>query len=172
MNKNLRRHFFIDKPFQLRFIIRFSVLILISLGISLSYLGVINYYRYNKGMYIQFKSDPETLEMLSKQSPEETVKDVEVLKKYFDMSKTLNLFQLYWKPIVYISILYIIVICIFGIFISHKMAGPVFRIKRTLTEASEGKIDVKTLRFRLRKKDELQDLAEALNKFIEKKVAK
>ncbi len=169
MNKKFRWRYFIDKPFQIRFIGRFSLLILISLGLFLMALGVVNYYRFNKGLYFQYTTDPVKLQAIKLQSDRDTAKDMSVLYKYFDMNKSKNIFQLYWKPLVTMSILFIVMIAIFGLFISHKMAGPVYRIKRTLEEATSGKIDYKTLRFRLRKGDELQDLVDALNKFIEKK---
>lgn len=169
MNKKFRWHYFIDKPFQLRFIGRFSILILVCMGFFLLTLGIVNYYRFNKGLYFQQTTDPAKLKIIDSQPDKEKAKDTTVLNKYFDINKTQNLYQLYWKPIVAVSIIYIIIIAVFGLFISHKMAGPVYRIKRTLEEATAGKIDIKTLRFRLRKKDELQDLVAALNKFLEKK---
>jgi len=86
---------------------------------------------------------------------------------FLDM-KPLNIFEIYSSPLIYISILYILLITIFGLFISHKLAGPVYRIKKTLNDAADGKIDLKDLKFRLRKKDELQDLVEALNYFIDR----
>ncbi len=168
MNKKFRWQYFIDKPFQLRFISRFSVLIIISLGIFLVALGVVNYYRYNKGLYVQYTTDPKKLHVIDAESTAEKARDTEILSKYFDLGKQKNLFELYWKPIVGMNVIYIFIIALFGLFISHKMAGPVYRIKRTLEDASSGKIDVKSIRFRLRKGDELQDLVESLNKFIEK----
>lgn len=82
--------------------------------------------------------------------------------------KGLNSFELLFVPIMLVSIVYIILITVFGLFISHKMAGPIYRIKKTLEEATKGSIDIKTLEFRLRRRDELQDLVKAMNKFLEK----
>jgi len=56
-----------------------------------------------------------------------------------------------------------IVFCILSfmsIFISHKVAGPIYRIKRSLVEIAEGNIN---LTVRLRKRDELHDLADCVN---------
>ncbi len=172
MNKKFRWRYFIDKPFQIRFIYRFSVLIIISLGIFLVALGVVNYYRYNKGLYVQYTMNPDKLKQIDTESTADKTRDAEVLNKYFDMGKQLNLFELYWKPLVGMSAIYVVIIIVFGLFISHKMAGPVYRIKRTLEEASTGKIDLCTLRFRLRKRDELQDLADSLNNFLDKTCTK
>ncbi len=167
-NKKFRWRYFIDKPFQLRFIYRFSVLIIISLGVFLVALGVVNYYRYNRGLYVQYSMDPVKLKAIDAESTADKIKDTIVLQKYFDLSRQKNLFQIYWRPLVGMSVIYIFVIALFGLFISHKMAGPVYRIKRDLEDAANGKMDLKTLRFRLRRGDELKDLVASLNNFLEK----
>jgi hypothetical protein len=57
------------------------------------------------------------------------------------------------------------VIIAFGIVVSHRIAGPLYRIERTIDEAVRGE-DVAFIR--LRKKDEqaLKDLAERINTLI------
>lgn len=60
-----------------------------------------------------------------------------------------------------------VVILLFGavsIFISHKVAGPLFRLKKTLSQVTEGNLNVLV---KLRKWDDLQDLADHLNILIE-----
>jgi len=59
----------------------------------------------------------------------------------------------------------IFVITGFGIVVSHRIAGPIFRIKRTINDVVRGK-EVELIR--LRKKDEkaLKDLAESINKLM------
>jgi methyl-accepting chemotaxis protein len=59
------------------------------------------------------------------------------------------------------------VILLFGavsIFISHKTAGPLYRLKKSIAEITEGNLDVKV---RLRKWDDLKDLAEHVNMLAE-----
>jgi len=56
------------------------------------------------------------------------------------------------------------------IFISHKIAGPLYRFEESLKEIGEGDL---THRVQLRKKDQLSDLADRLNTFtstVEKKM--
>ncbi len=48
-------------------------------------------------------------------------------------------------------------------FISHRIAGPLFRLERTIKEMGGGKIPVKV---NLRKKDEFKQLAEVVNSVI------
>ncbi len=59
------------------------------------------------------------------------------------------------------------VILLFGavsIFISHKTAGPLYRLKKSIAEITEGNLDVK---IKLRKWDDLKDLAEHVNMLAE-----
>lgn len=59
------------------------------------------------------------------------------------------------------------VILFFGaisIFISHKVAGPLFRMKRSLDKVTQGDLSVV---IKLRKWDDLKDLAEHINLLIE-----
>ncbi len=160
-NKKMRWRYFIDKPFQIRFIARFSFLIVLGLIVSLLFMGIFYRQRYSKNLFYQVKNVEEFQEMI-KTNPD--------LPYYmvFDMSKSYNEFQIQVWPMVWLSVVYLVLIAVFGLFISHKMAGPIYRIKKTLDEATEGKIDIKTLEFRLRKQDELHDLVKSLNRFLNK----
>jgi len=57
----------------------------------------------------------------------------------------------------------ILVIASFTILISHRVAGPLFRIQRTIDEVVRGE-DVENIN--LRKHDELKDLAGKINELI------
>jgi hypothetical protein len=59
----------------------------------------------------------------------------------------------------------ILVIIGFGIVISHRMAGPLFRIGRTIHEVVRGE-DVEWIRLRKKDEKEFKDLAEDVNKLI------
>ena len=53
---------------------------------------------------------------------------------------------------------------ILSIFVSHRIAGPVYRFERSAKVIAEGDL---SLRIRLRKGDELQELADAFNQMTE-----
>ena len=58
-------------------------------------------------------------------------------------------------------------ILLFGalsIYISHKIAGPLYRLKKSLFMITEGNLDVKV---KLRKGDDLKDLAEHVNILVD-----
>jgi len=64
-----------------------------------------------------------------------------------------------------LSMIYITpMIIVIGIFLSHKIAGPVFRIERTLNNMAEG--DLSAI-LALRKGDEMTSLADAINRVTE-----
>lgn len=54
---------------------------------------------------------------------------------------------------------------ILGIRISHKIAGPIYRMEKDLDEIAKGNL---SLRIRLRRGDEFVDLAEKINKVLDK----
>lgn len=59
------------------------------------------------------------------------------------------------------------IILLFGalsIFITHKIAGPLYRMKKSISEIIKGNLDVKV---NLRKRDDLKDLAEHVNMLAE-----
>lgn len=60
--------------------------------------------------------------------------------------------------------LLVVTIGVAGIIFTHKIAGPVFKMKRLLRQVGEGKL---VLRERLRKGDELQHFFEAFEKMVE-----
>jgi CheY-like chemotaxis protein len=64
------------------------------------------------------------------------------------------------------GLIFMVVIPILSIFVSHKIAGPLFRFEKTLRDAlqSEGPIPP----IRLRQGDELQSLADLINQLLER----
>lgn len=65
-----------------------------------------------------------------------------------------------------VSMFFVAVLCVgVGIITSHRIAGPVYRMIRFLGSVTNGDY---SQRLRLRKKDELKDLAEAINKLVDK----
>jgi len=67
--------------------------------------------------------------------------------------------------VVLAEIVSFIIVGIISLFVSHRMAGPVYRFERVTEGISEGDL---TIHIRLREKDEFKDLAEAFNEMIQK----
>lgn len=60
-------------------------------------------------------------------------------------------------------LLLVVIFALVGILISHRIAGPLYRIEKILKEASEGNIQQ---RIRLRKNDQLHELASIINQLL------
>jgi len=71
----------------------------------------------------------------------------------------INFILLLGLPIIVIVLLW------WGIFISHRIAGPVYRLEKELDKISKGNF---SLRIKFRKKDELSSVAEGINKVLDK----
>jgi nitrogen fixation/metabolism regulation signal transduction histidine kinase len=73
-----------------------------------------------------------------------------------------------WKlilpPLLINNLLVAVVLSVFAIWYSHRIAGPVFRITSDVRSALRGNRQV---RITLRKKDELRDLAEQINLLLD-----
>lgn len=71
----------------------------------------------------------------------------------------INLMLLFGMPIIFMAILY------WGVLISHRIAGPVYRIEKELDKIVKGDFSI---RIKLRKKDELISIAEGINKILDR----
>lgn len=128
-----RRNFFIKKDFQARFILRFSLLILIGSVIST---GLLFYFSRGTLTSSFYKS------RLVVQTTAEAILPA----------------VLATNLITFIIIsLASIAVCLF---VSHKIAGPLFRFEKDIKSIGEGDL---TLRIHLRQKDQLVDLVRELN---------
>ena len=125
-----RRKFFIDKQFQLKYML---LIIFLLLMYTLLFVG--------------FLFIPQILPFMFSSPLEEQARAAEILLIYHK-----NI----WPAV-------IIVIPLFGffsLFITHKIAGPVYRLKVKLKQMTEWNLDSKVT---LRKGDDLQELADCIN---------
>ncbi len=156
-----RWRYYIDKKFQNQFIVRFSVVIIL---VALFTLGTVlllreNAYQILPGNFgVVIGADAQVV--IKCQTPSGAL-DLPVPKKYF------NAFELYAPPILFISIVNLVLIIVFSLFYSHSMAGPIHNMKNVLKDLSEGGAPRPV---RIRKGDQFQDLVELLNQVIEKRV--
>ena len=64
------------------------------------------------------------------------------------------------------GLIYMVVIPILSIFISHKIAGPLYRLEKSIREALDTEGPIRPIK--LRDGDELHSLAELLNKLFDR----
>jgi len=133
MNFHKRRNYFIEKKFQTKYIL---LTILLLLTYTLMFVAII-FAPYMLTLYFDYPLAEKT-----------------------DAARALLLLHArIWPWIGGIIIFFGTV----SIFISHKIAGPLFRLKKSLDRITEGDLDVV---IKLRKWDDLKDLAEHINMLV------
>ena len=105
-----------------------------------------------------------------KKTENKTFVESEEGETYYRVRKMnlVDAFDMYWIPILIVSIINISIITIFSLFFSHRMAGPLYRIRKTLTEYLEHK---NPLPIRLRNGDHFEDIADLINRSLHLKHA-
>lgn len=170
--KKKRTRYYIDKNFQNQFIGKFSSIILIIAAIIILSLWFINKNAYDLlpgNTAVLSAIDAQNSESILLEKNEDGVyhkSDSEKAQLYLKLSKipkNYDAFEIYWLPFVFISGIYLIVIIVFSLFFSHKMAGPVHRIKQTLDDYTNHK---KVSKIHLRKGDYFDELAVLINRAL------
>lgn len=140
--KHRRRQYLIDPGFQYWFIGRITILAVAILVFSL-FLLALAYQQYGD----------ITVELMQP-DPFGAAGGIKTVAKHS------SVFSLLW-PVLAISMAgTLLVTFFFGLFLSHRMAGPIYRIRMVLKEMAEGNVSGI---LRLRKKDAFQPLAESIN---------
>jgi len=133
-----RKNYFIKKSFQANFFLRFALLIL------LEALLIVGLFIYVSGGTLTTGYQGAALK-------------IEKTSSFFFVAYLL------------ISLIVGIAVGLAGMlvfmFLSHKIAGPLYRFEKSLEEISGGNL---THRIRLRKSDQLGDLAQSLNRFTQR----
>ena len=156
-----RKQFIVDKKFQYWFIAKnllFLVFFIISLVVIL-FLWEKN--QYKQGLLLRLPSN----EQIAQWAEENNFRSdsVEYAYQFYIQAKHYTFFGLLWKPITIILFINIFIIILVNIYFSHKIAGPIYKLKKTLREKLEGEI-IKPIV--LRKGDAFHDLADIINQVL------
>jgi len=135
---NRRKNYFIEKSFQARFILKFCMLVVLG--------GVLT-------IGILF--------LLGKRSTTVAVVDSRVVVK----TTADFLLPLLIQTAAVVMILVGTATIFVTLFVSHKIAGPLYRLKKAMQELAEGNLSAQ---MKLRKLDQLQDIADAFNEMTRK----
>ncbi len=134
MAKYKRRKFFIDKQLQTKYIILTILMLLI--------------YTF---LFVVFLIFPYVVSLTS---------DAPIAEQADAARMLLTLHKSIWPALGAV----ILIMSSVSIFITHRIAGPVYRFKKVLAEISSGNLDISV---KLRDKDDLKDLAEEFNLVID-----
>lgn len=159
--KKVRWRYIIDRTFQNQFMLRFSLIVILVVVATLGLLWVLQKNPYGQGLLPAKVLFSLTDRKVSCTAPG---------GQSFDLllpGRPYNAFELYWKPILVVGGLNLLLIVVFSLFYSHSMAGPIHNIKSSLRDMVAGG---EPRPIRVRKGDQFQDLADLLNQLIEKRV--
>lgn len=131
-----RRSYFIKKDFQFRFILKFCLLVFIGVVIS---------------TVLLFLFSQDTLTSSFQQSRL-------VIKK----TGLAILPSLVYTNLITLGLITLATIIV-TLFVSHKIAGPMFRFEKELKDVGQGDLTKKVI---VRKKDQITELADCLNNMI------
>lgn len=130
-----RRHYFINRKFQLEFSIRFLLIIIVTA------IAVLLLFFYNSRGTLTAGYTGSEVKLLQTGA-------------YFLPSLLLSTVGI----IIFASLTGVVAM----ILISHRLAGPLFRFQKSLDQLNSGDL---TLRFNLRDKDQFKELADRINLF-------
>jgi methyl-accepting chemotaxis protein len=135
-NAQKRRNFYIDKNFQTKFIVKFSLLV--SLGACLM-IGLLYW--------------------LARSST-----SVAIVKSRVVVMTTADfILPLLLQTVIVVSIFVSIAAVFVTLFVSHQIAGPLYRFKQTFIAMTQGNL---LCQVSLRKNDQLHEVARELNQMI------
>jgi len=169
-----RKHFFIDRKFQGRFMLAFLIPMLIMLVFMLVTLGSVSRSIFSTSVRIIKEDVENTVATQLMDRAEPTVEDYRVILDNIDaylrsFSKNTKYRKALINSLLWvfgIGVFVVIIEMVFlTIYFSHKIAGPVYRLEKSCHAVLEG--DFTTV-IRLRRGDEMQNLAHLMNNVIEK----
>jgi methyl-accepting chemotaxis protein len=130
-----RRNYLINKDFQVRYIVR-NLFALLVMALIISFTV---YYTTWARIMDEFYDIPK------------------IAAQFAPLFASVN------HTMILILILFMILAAVVSVFVSHSMAGPIYRFEKTLQALSQGDF---TLKVGLRKTDEFKDLAQTMNDMI------
>jgi methyl-accepting chemotaxis protein len=165
--KSFRFNYIIDREFQFRFLFHFFILFVLGVLSSLVVLYWLNQMKYEGGAVFKLRQEP--MQVYYKVEGDDGKSEKFVAREIFlpDYNHELDRYSIQFTAVAILSSIYLFLIFIFSIFKSHKMAGPIHNIKMNLQKLANGE---NTYPIRTRKGDEFQELVDALNLVIEKRI--
>jgi len=139
---NKRRTYIVDPEFQYRLIRKISVIAILIIVMSLSFLVIVHQLYGDIEIKIA-QPDPFEISGIVTTLPEQA-----------------SLLRLLWPVMLICVFVTLSLTFVFGVIISHRMAGPVYRIRKTLGEMAQGNLSGQ---IQLRKKDEFKSLCQDIN---------
>jgi methyl-accepting chemotaxis protein len=158
---NMRRILIVDKKFQYAFILRNLALLLIAFVMIFAFIKIWEKRQTEQGFLLR---PPPNYEMIAwAQQNNIEIGSAAFLQGFIEKARVYTFFGLLWQPLAAILIINVIILVIANIYHSHRIAGPIHRLKKVLEQKLNGE-NVAPVRFR--ENDSFQELADVVNKLI------
>jgi hypothetical protein len=156
-----RKTLLIDKSFQYPFIRRNIIFFLCSLVLICGVLWLWNHFKYTQGFLVHPPNGEqvETWAKANNVSPD----SAEYAYQFIVQAKPYTFFDLIWKPVAIVLAINLILLIGFSVYFSHQIAGPIYRVKKTLQSKINGE-NAAPIKFR--KNDPFHDLADLINQAL------
>lgn len=161
--KRIFSNYIVDRDFQFKFLLNYSLLIVFGLILTLGFLYWLNDTKFDKGVVFRLRNAPIKgyQKGFEDHNGIEGEKFVEREIFFPDYDHKLDMFTIQVKGILFLSGLFLGMATIFTIIYSHKMAEPIYNIKNQLRKLAAGEEPARKI------KNEFQELADLLNQVIE-----
>ncbi|ABJ80529.1 hypothetical protein IQB76_02635 [Leptospira borgpetersenii serovar Hardjo-bovis] len=168
--KRIFGNYIVDRDFQFKFLLNYSLLIVFGLVLTLGFLYWLNYTKFDKGVVFRLRSDPIKIYQKGFEVQNGVEREKFVEREIFlpDYDHKLDMFTIQVNGILLLSGLFLGMTVIFTVIYSHKMAGPIYNVKNQLRKLAAG--EELARKIKIRKGDEFQELADLLNQVIEKRI--
>ena len=153
-----RQNYLIDKKFQYRFIASFLLLVVVSLFVFSGSMFGYYWIRYMAGenVFSEFIYIQKQVRVVNEEG--------EVTGTRSEMQPPINRIELILPSILVNNVIIMAIIAGIGIFYSHRIAGPIYRIEKDLARILGGESGVK---IKTRKRDSMKSLVAKINQLID-----
>ena len=162
MKKYKRKNYLIDKSFQLMFIARYIIIILISIILFACITGTYYFVKFQAG-----EAKYKEIILVKKEQVKQVVQNdgTKTELRIPGIESITSRFVIVFWPLLITNLILILFIATYSIFFTHRMAGPIYRLRVSLDRMIEGDYDFS---IQLRKDDFYQNLAQKLDEVRQK----
>lgn len=157
-----RKVLIVNKQFQYSYIFKNLMMLLVAFAMIFGAIKVWEKYTVKQGFFLHPPANAEVVAWAKANNVD--INSAEFMRHFIEAAKVYTFFDILWKPLAGVLVLNVIILIIANIYYSHRIAGPIHRIKLTLEQKMRGE-HYGPISFR--KKDEFQEVAEMLNRYFE-----
>jgi methyl-accepting chemotaxis protein len=158
---DLRKSFIIDRKFQYKFILKNLMLMVFTFVLIIGVLKWWEMRQLKQGFLLRMPQNSVVVAWAKQNNV--PIESAAFLREFLRRAEPYTFFDLLWKPLGLVLVINVIVLIIANIYYSHRIVGPIYRLKKELERKLNGE-KINAINFR--KKDAFQELADIINKVL------